>query len=146
MYSEQHIQLINLPEIPRHIIDALPCDVNQYNNKYHNDNYTWSNSFNQELNAWCQQHIAKSVYWAFQFIAGDLDIHKDIGTKIKFVYILNNGGSNVTTKFWAEDKTTLLNQYVIPEHAWHLLNADTYHSVEGIESGKQRWAVTGRLF
>ena len=144
MYKPRYIQYVNLPKIPADIISSLPQDIESYN-KETQGNYHWTNTHNEQLNEWAQQHISNDIYFAFQMMTGDLERHKDIGTLTKFVYIIDTGGCNVVTKFW-DDDLRLLDEYVIEPHRWHILKADTYHSVEGIEADKHRWSVTARIF
>jgi hypothetical protein len=136
---------LNLPQIPAGIVDNLNYNFDQYNQ--HNrlgDAYLWSDSFNQEVNAWCQANICEDMYWGFQIISGDLPAHKDIGTEIKLTYLINTGGDRVLTNFYAEDKITVTDSYMIPEGRWHLLQANRYHGVHNVES--TRFSVTGRVF
>lgn len=142
--KSQYIQYINLPQIPAEIIDTLPKNLTCYDTvQYHN--YHWTDSHNQDLNLWAQKNISENIYFAFQMMTGDLARHKDIDTKTKFVYIIDTGGSNVVTRFW-DDDFNLLDEYVIEPFRWHILKADTYHSVEGIELDQYRWSVTARIF
>ena len=144
MYKSRYIQYINLPPIPKEIVQNLPKDIGVYT-KQTEQNYHWSDSYNEKLNIWAQQNISQEIYFAFQMMTGDLPAHKDGGTLTKFVYILDTGGSNVVTKFW-DDDFNLLDEYVIEPQRWHILKADTYHSVEGIEENRYRWSVTARIF
>jgi hypothetical protein len=144
MYKPRYIQYINLPAIPVDIINNLPRSLNSYELQ-NNGNYNWTDSCNTQLNDWAQKNICSEMYFAFQFMTGDIPIHKDIGTKTKFVYIIETGGSKVCTKFW-DDDYNLLDEYCIEKNRWHILKADTNHSVEGIESNLIRWSVTARIF
>jgi hypothetical protein len=144
MYKSRYIQYINFPKIPQEIINGLPIDITNYQTQK-NDNYHWTDSHNETLNCWCQENICRDAYFAFQLITGDLPKHKDIGTKTKFVYVLETGGSAVYTRFW-DDNFCLLDEYIIEKNKWHILKADTHHSVTGIEPGLIRWSVTARIF
>jgi hypothetical protein len=110
------------------------------------DIYTWSDSFNDVINIWCQENICKEMYWAFQIIRADMPIHKDKGTKTKFCYLLDLGGDNVETKFYDDDKTTVVDSVVLKSHKWHILNVDSFHNVVGIEPDKTRFSITGKIF
>jgi len=140
------IRYINLPPIPDDIISQLPNQAEDYKFKVKHADYAWTDSFNQEINAWCKENISKEMYWGFQIIGGDLPQHKDVGTKIKLVYLLKTGGGNVSTNFYEDDQTTLTHSYVIEPGRWHILEADRYHDVQGVEKGQFRMSVTGRIF
>ncbi len=144
MYKPRYIQYINLPPVPQEILDDLPSELDRYQTQNF-DNYHWTDTHNKKLNQWCQENICSDMYFAFQIMTGDLPIHKDIGTKTKFVYVIETGGSNVYTKFW-DDDSELLDEYLIEKHRWHILKADTNHSVTGIEPGKLRRSITARMF
>ena len=137
---------LELPKIPYDILQIIPTELNKYHCKINYGTYNWSDSFNQELNAWGQQYICKDMYFAFQLMTGDVPIHKDIGTQIKLIYLIETGGPNVLTKFWKDDQCTLLDSYKIKTHAWHILKADVFHSVDGVQPGQLRWSITGRVF
>lgn len=142
------IQYIKLPQVPTDIVRQLPKTPDAFTNvvKQQNGDYYWSDSFNQEVNDWCREHVCDNMWWAFQMMTADLKVHKDVGTKTKFIYLINPGGNSVYTDFYAEDRTTVIASYVIEPLRWHILQADVYHSVRGIEPGQVRFSITGRLF
>jgi hypothetical protein len=146
MLPAQHIQYLNLPPIPQEFIDKLTLNFDQYQ-KNTNDpnNWWWSDSFNQEINKWCQKNICSSMYFAFQYAVGGLPVHKDT-SKIKLNYVLNTGGSDVITSFYDEDKTTVLNSYRIDPQRWHLIKVDVFHGVKNISADSYRFSVTGQVF
>jgi hypothetical protein len=144
MYKPRYIQYLNLPKIPDSIIKNLPKNFESYET-LNIDNYNWTKSHNHDLNEWAQEHISEEMYFAFQIMTGDLPVHKDVDSKTKLLYIIDQGGDNVFTKFW-DDKPNLLDEYVIDKNRWHVLKSDTNHSVEGIEQGKLRWSVIARIF
>ncbi len=138
------IHYINLPKVPQELIDELPTDIAFYNVINHG-NYNWSDSFTEKINAWGKQFVGNEMYFAFQFMTGNIPVHKDIETQIKFVYLIDQGGTEVYTKFW-NDNLDLLDQYKIETNRWHILKADCNHSVEGLEQGKIRRSITARIF
>jgi hypothetical protein len=147
MYPYSYFHYINLPKIPQVILDQINFDFSSYDAKVtYGSNYRWSDSHNKIINDWCQQNICSEMYWAFQIINGDLPIHKDNGTKIKFVYLLQTGGDNVITEFYDEDKTNIVQSVLIEPHRWHILKVDSFHGVRNIDPGKIRFSVTGRIF
>ena len=139
------IRYLNLPQIPDNILKNLNYNFDEYDQRNRlGEAYLWSDSFNQEINAWCKEHICEDMHWGFQIISGDLPVHKDIGTQIKLIYLIELGGTNVLTNFYAEDKITITNSYNIAVHRWHILQAEKYHSVHNVES--TRFSITGRVF
>jgi len=149
MLDPRYIQYINLPQIPKEIINLLPTDDSVWQKKDVKGTmpwYRWSDEYNQEINKWCQENICSDMYWAFQLMSDDMPKHIDKGTATKFNYIISTGGNDVWTRFWSNDQKTMLAEYQIEPFQWHIFKADSYHSVEGIEPGQIRMAVTGRIF
>jgi hypothetical protein len=141
------IRYLNLPQVPKSIIENLPSDWDQFDQKvsYANRNYVWTDSFNQEINSWCQQNVCQDMYFGFQIMRGDVPVHRDTGTLTKFVYLIYPGGKSVATNFY-NDQQELAQSYVIDINRWHVLQANRLHSVDGIEPGQIRFSITGRIF
>lgn len=147
MYPYKYYRYVNLPKIPVDIVKGINWNIDSYESHSPNpDSYKWSDSFNKDINEWCQKNICDEIYWAFQIIRTDLIIHRDIGTKTKFNYLIDTGGDKVTTNFYDEDQTTLVDSVVFEPERWHILKADSYHQVLGVVPGRIRLAVTGRIF
>jgi hypothetical protein len=150
IYPENtHIRYINLPKIPNELLKRINFNSTEYNTKSSNTpGYKWTDDFNQEVNAWCQENICENMYWAFQFIDPPMmPTHKDRKTLTKFCYILDPGGDNVETRFYDEhDPAKVIESVVIQPHRWHILKVDCYHSVHGIEPNRVRFSITGRIF
>lgn len=144
MYKPRYIQYINLPQVPVELINELPADLASYKTAKA-QNYHWSDTHNAKIDAWGKENICADMYFAFQLMTGNLPIHQDIGTSTKLIYVLGTGGARVYTRFWNDDYN-LIDEYVIEQHKWHILKADTLHSVEGIEPEEMRWSITARVF
>jgi hypothetical protein len=142
------IRYFNFPAVPIEILNNLNYQFDQYNAKvsYRNKTYVWSDDFNQEINNWCQKNICETMHWGFQIMSNRIETHKDVGTEIKLIYLIRSGGANVKTNFYKDDKITVSHSYVIPTFRWHILKANEYHSVDGIEPGNIRFSLTGRVF
>ena len=148
MYPYHYYRQLNLPRVPDDILAQINLDPKDYTKtlRLTHDVYTWTDQFNEAINSWCQENICKEMYWAFQFMTGDLPIHKDNVTLNKFVYVIEPGGLNVVTSFYTEDHSTQLESIVLETHKWYILKVDTPHDVSGIEPGKLRFAITSRIF
>jgi hypothetical protein len=149
MYPYRYYRYINLPKLPENILQKVNWNFNEYEKKTteQSDNiYTWSDSFNDEVNQWCQNNICSDMYWGFQIIRGDLSPHKDNGTLTKFVYLLDNGGPDVITEWFNEDKTTVVDSVILETHRWHILKVDSFHGVRGVLPSKTRFSITGVIF
>jgi hypothetical protein len=146
MYSYKHYRYIDLPRLPDTLIAGINRNFDDYDIVVHADTYTWSNSFNQEINQWCQENICADMYWGFQIIRGNLITHIDRETTVKFVYLLDTGGDNVVTSFYADDNTTVIDSVVLEAHRWHILKVDVPHGVTGVNADRTRFSITGKIF
>lgn len=146
--SQYFFRYINLPKIPKKILDKINYNFEEYKTQINEGNglYIWSESFNVEINKWCRENICSNATFAFQIIRANLPMHIDYVSKVKFHYILDAGGDKVTTNFYDSDAKTLLESVVLKEHSWHILKVDGYHDVTGIENNRTRFAITALLF
>ena len=148
-YPYKYYRYINLPRIPDEILSQINPNFELYEKKdagRHGDIYTWSDSFNQAINNWCQQNICDEMYWGFQIIRGDLVPHIDNVTKVKMTYLVDTGGQDVVTEWYAEDKTTVIDSVVLEANRWHILRVDTWHGVRNVSPDSARLSITGRIF
>ena len=143
MYPEKFVQYLTLPCLPQHLVDTVSLQRQDY--EFGSGGY-WTDQHNQLINAWCQQHICDTMYFAFQCFDQDVELHRDVGTQIKLNYVLSTGGSGVVTEFYDDDEITRLDHVIIQPHRWHLLKANVKHRVCNIESGQTRFAITARVF
>ena len=171
MCKLRNLQYINLPKIPNDLVEVavknIPtCISNARATKYSNvqerdsilkdgktkflhvtdSTYIWTDFENQSLDAWCKQNICKDMYFGFQIMIGDVAVHKDAGTSIKFCYLIQTGGDNVITTFYNDDKITPLDSYCIELEQWHILKVNTWHGVSNFAPDQIRFAVTGKIF
>jgi hypothetical protein len=145
----EYIRYLNLPSFPQQIINSIPRDFSLYERKTDSRlaaAYMWTDSFNEQVNRWCQSNICSDMYFAFQIITGDLAMHKDKDTKIKINYLVQTGGDKVLTEFFDDDQLTKVASYNIDANRWHIFKADSYHSVTNIIPGQVRFSITGRIF
>ena len=149
MYAIKFVRCLNLPKLPQDIIDRIPRNYSLYEKKIQgikSVHYVWTDSHNQEVDAWCKENVCDSMYYAYQIISGNMVLHKDQGTKIKFIYLLDAGGSDVWTEFYADDQCTLLQREKLEINRWYIMKVDVYHKVVGIDPGNVRFGITGRVF
>lgn len=94
---------------------------------------------------WCDANIVSGTSWGFQFIDGDLSPHTDL-TLVKISYLFDTGGDNVLTEFYDSKTHEKVQSINIEPHRWHILQVSEPHAVRGIEPGKIRFSITGRIF
>ena len=150
MYIDQYIQYVNFPQPPKDLIDSISLNLSNYKNarpgSSNPDTYFWTDEHNQEINQWGKKNICDELYFAFQFMTGFSQLHKDSDSKTKINYLITLGGSNVVTEFYDDTKETKLMEYRIEANRWHLFKADVFHQVSGIEPGNFRFAITAKIF
>lgn len=136
--------------MPSSLLEKLNWDLEKYANKNNialfEKEYLWSDDFNQEIDQWGKENICPNMYFGFQIISYDLPLHKDHVTVSKLNYILDTGGENVVTEWYDDDQTTLLQSTILEPFRWHIIKADTYHTVKNVGPNKKRFAITSRIF
>jgi hypothetical protein len=131
---------LNWPEIP---IDFCVTNENyMINNFQHSHPYpdypfyrqykNNDNTLRKKLQPLFDFDITGRIF--YQIIKKGISTHKDVGRKIIYNYILDAGGDQVYTNFYAEDKTTELFSVKIPAHTWHKMDVSFFHNVVGIET------------
>jgi hypothetical protein len=144
------IRYLNLPVIPKTITDNISRNIKDYQwssgsqpRPGYEDSYIWTDSNTHTINSWCKENICSDMYWAFQLIRQNLDIHRDHGTEIKLSYLLDSGGNNVVTEF-LDEQLNVTHSYVIEPNRWHILNVKYLHRVVNVDT--LRFSITGRVF
>ena len=151
-YPVEYIRKLKFPKIP---VELLPNFENSEYIENINKNKDkissfWTNQQNEKINEWCQSNVCDNAYFAFTISNGQ-DIHKDIGNQgglvqtARLLYTITMGGENIKTSFWADDKETLLKEYVLEPECWYLVASSTYHSVDRVQEGQYRLLVTTQL-
>ena len=146
MYKPEYIRSIRLPLIPRKLINQLPVDFSLFKRHSAAGPFSRSDSFSIDINNWCNQNISKDINFGFQIIEDNVPIHIDRRVKVKLFYLIRSGGKNVKTRFWTPDHQQCIAEYNIIESGWYFFQADAPHSVEGIEIGKTRLSLVGKIF
>ena len=138
------VRQILLQAVPESIVQQIHSSIADDIGTVTHDNYNWQPA-NDAVQTWCKQHVSPDMYWGIQVITGNLKMHKDIGTCIKFNYIIDTAGTGVVTNFY-NDNHELLESVILKSHTWYLMDVAVYHSVELVEPGQTRISLTGRVF
>lgn len=159
-----YARLLNFPPLPQYIVDKIDFNYQNYLNYDLTDTSpencidqtllspenkrTMNSHHNTELlNEWCHENICDSMhfFWMLRSFR-DQRNHKDVGTKVKLIYVLDPGGDQVTTTWYADDQKTVLQKIQLETHQWYILKTDMYHQVQGVEHGRVRFCVGARIF
>ena len=135
---------ILLPRLPDQIVELVRQGAElEQGLVQRSEVYKWA-SAPEGVQEWCKQNICPDMYWGIQIISGNLPMHKDIGTQVKFNYIIDAAGAAVVTNFY-DDEKNLIDTVHFQEHEWYILDVSTYHEVVGVDAGT-RLSLTGRIF
>jgi len=87
---------------------------------------------NQELKDWVVKHFPMEIELVEYVISEEaLRIHTDLGRKQAYNYLIDPGGKNIVTEFYAEDQKRLLDSIEYQPNKWYVLNVGTPHQVAG---------------
>ena len=137
------VRQVNMPSVPQHVVTEIYNCVDQGTSAVVYDNYSWMPA-NEQIQTWCKHNISPDMYWGLQLISGDLKMHKDIGTCIKFNYIIDTAGPHVVTNFY-NDSFELIESVTLHPHIWYIMDVTLYHSVSFVHPGQTRLSLTGRI-
>jgi hypothetical protein len=142
-----YLVYLDIPPIPEEllypiqdIINAPPKPGSNIPNSYH---YFQTRLVSNELSEWCRDLFKTNCYAQYQIVREGVHIHKDFGRNVAFNYVLQQGGTNVSTNIYNEDKNLICSE-IIPARRWHRLKTDAFHDVTNMTT--DRVAVSVELF
>lgn len=92
------------------------------------------------LREWLQPVFPYHHNFMYQTIRDGIPIHIDTGRPGAINFILDTGGDNVQTVWYADDQTTVLESVALEPFRWHRLKVDSYHTVRNITG--TRFSIT----
>ena len=146
-YNDYFIKPINFPRLSTDIEKKINFNIDEYQRRAPvatNPNYMWTDDFNREVNEWCNDHVMRGLYYAFQIARGDMPLHKDNNSTVKLIYLLTTGGDNVSTSFYSEDRQQKLHSVTLNLNTWYILKTDIWHGVTGITV--PRFSICATIF
>lgn len=94
-------------------------------------------------------YLNANVYegtWSIQAFHKDLPIHIDkTTTDVRFMYMLELGGENVTTSFYNAAEDSIIQTVKYEKDKWNIIRTSLPHSVDGMEPGHSRVCITAPL-
>lgn len=132
--------IFDLPKIPKHLILSIE-EVLKLDNKFTglSNNYSTHNVQN-ELKEYLQLMFPEHQFFRYQLLKGNIPIHVDVSRDIAINYIIDTGGSNVSTVWYDDTRTTAIESVVFQPNIWHSIRTDIPHNVNNIT--EQRFAIT----
>jgi len=128
-----------LPKVPNYFNLSLE-EIEEFENVFPDKDYNHtfaSYVAPQELSDFIQKHFTYSVITRYQVIKKNVPVHVDSGIGIegiKYNYILQSGGSGVTTRWW--DKGSITESVCIKERVWHSLQVNVPHDVTKVNGAR----------
>lgn len=144
-----YTQILKFPRLPDHLVEVAYQCIKEYQVSdafEKTGNYRWYPAL-PELQEWLNANVLEGD-WGVQTNIDDKDlaVHVDRFTPTRILYTLDPGGPNVTTTFYQDDRSTVIESSVLQPHTWYALKTDVYHSAQGIVPGQTRIAITVRFF
>jgi hypothetical protein len=141
------IKYLDLPVIPENLLEPIPVilakPIQSTKRPIHLPIYRTylTTALSAPLLEWVTSIFSFELIAYYQLITKGIPIHIDKNRDIAYNYLLQSGGSAVTTTMYSQYYQPI-HQEIIPLHNWHSLDIKTLHGVEGIESGNTRIAIS----
>jgi hypothetical protein len=130
---------IDILPVPAELI--LPLDRMSELNPvvlYHRDGSTYQVDWyrvytcNQELTDWVIDNFPMEIELV-EYVVSDhaIFMHTDLGRNCAYNYVIDTGGTNVVTEFYAADQTQLVDSIEYQANKWYALNVGIPHRVTG---------------
>ena len=138
----QHIQYLDWPPIPEHLIPSVTDIMQMPIVKSWGPLFFIRNIQQEELKTWLGSLMDNCLQPIYQSIHHDLPIHTDAGPRlVAYNYILDTGGTNVVTSVFNDDNECLQSE-ILEVRRWHRITTNKPHNVKGLEKGRTRLAIS----
>jgi hypothetical protein len=128
---------VDLPNVPEYLLESIDSIINKPNSEFSSVPkgyaYFHTKPISNELLVWIETVFDRKVHAGYQIIKEGIHIHKDYGRLVAFNYLLQTGGSNVSTNIYDEDKNLIHSEIIMPKK-WHCLKTDVFHDVRGMST------------
>lgn len=139
----KYIEYVNLPNIPENLLE-LPEDIlnKPRSNSIVKQDFFQARPISNELQDWLEKNLPFKFVAQYQIIYLGLPIHKDeANRKLAYNYLLDQGGNNVKTIIFDDDKKILQSE-ILPLKTWHSIKTDMFHGVFGLEKNIPRVSLS----
>jgi hypothetical protein len=139
----KYIDYLTLPDLPEDLLESVEDIINKpRKNSVVKQDYFQARPISDELQDWLEKNLPFKFIAQYQIIYLGLPIHKDEGNrKLAYNYILAQGGNNVKTMIFDDDKK-LLQSETLPLKTWHSIKTDMFHGVFGLQSNNPRVSIS----
>jgi hypothetical protein len=126
---------VNLPKIPEKLIDDLSTIQKKENQHQLAPDIYGTYHVSESLYNFVQSKFKNKVKVMYQLIKKDLPIHKDkVIDYYKLNYVIDLGGNNVKTRWFTDQKDTIILETILEPKVWYALNVFKYHDVINLTS------------
>ena len=131
-----------VPPVPERLYHLLLYDVGKLEESdWEGDQSIYSTyHVQEELQTWVQSYFDFPVIVNYQVIDKQVPIHRDVDRILCWNYLIKTGGPKVTTRWWNDDETEVVQSVVFRPHCWYELNVKQKHDVIDVEG--HRVAIT----
>ena len=139
----KYIKFLPLPNLPDDLLESVEDIINKpRSNSIVKQDYFQARPISNELQDWLEKNLPFKFIAQYQIIYPGLTIHKDMGNrKLAYNYLLAQGGSNVKTMIF-DDNKKLLQSETLPLRTWHSIKTDMFHGVFGIMKDTPRISLS----
>lgn len=139
--ANMYYEYLDMPAPPMDLIDTNIDDVLALENIFlgQSDRYTMHDCPDR-LKNWLKPVFPDHEYFMYQTIRDGLPIHIDTGRPGAINFIIDTGGDNVETVWYADDQKTIIAAVALEPFRWHSLTVDIYHTVRNVTG--IRFAIT----
>jgi len=127
------IKYIDLPSVPEDLIPPIDSIINGKSYSRNDRSMFKCKEINPELEEWLKKSMPFEFYaCVFQVMVGWLPIHVDTKNRMVAInYLLCQGGKNVFTNIYDNDKITVIESKNINLKQWHSIQTHKLHNVIG---------------
>lgn len=129
-----------LPKIPDELIETDLGVIESGTRIYPRPSDTFCSwSLDERLENFLQPYFDFPIQVRYQVIKNKIPVHVDIGRTFCFNYLIDSGGSNVSTR-WFDQEGNIIEETVFEERQWYWLDVSVPHDVDS--TVKQRVAIS----
>ena len=92
------------------------------------------------LSQWLHTIFPEYTKFRYQTLTRDIPCHVDRGREIAINYLIDAGGTDVSTAWYSDEFGDKLEETIVESRRWHQLQVDQWHTVHGITG--DRFALT----
>jgi len=133
-----HTEYVILPPVPEHLIETIPeilaKDLRSKRGPYE------TRHVSAELLSFLEGIFNAKVEAQYQIFDIRIPIHIDTTRSRVYNYIIETGGSSVSTSFY-DDAEVLLYSTILQPKRWHYIDTLIKHGIHGIEPNKHRVSI-----